>query len=159
MSQEQLVQIIIDAYESRPEIKEYFEFFLNPDVEKLFEKFRKEIVKELHRTKWGLSKARVMVIKRHVKNFESMNPGPEAVMDMLFFTLNNTCIVDSFAQLTPALQNYILTLVARIKELADKYETVSQTMEQLIAMQSDTIFTRHVRNILKLGIEDSSNKV
>lgn len=159
MSQEQLVQIIIDAYEARPEIKEYFEFFLNPDVEKLFEKFRKEIVKELHRTKWGQSKARVMVIKRHVKNFESLNPGPEAVMKMLLFTLRNTCIVDSFAQLTPALQNYILALVARIKEIAEKYETVSQTMETLIEMQSDTIFTRHVRNILKRGIEEGLNKL
>ena len=67
MSQEQLVQIIIDAYDARQETKEYFEFFLNPDVEKLFDKFRKDVMKEFNRTKWGRSKARVIVIKRQVK--------------------------------------------------------------------------------------------
>lgn len=159
MSQEQLVQIIIDAYDARQETKEYFEFFLNPDVEKLFDRFRKDVQKEFNRTKWGRSKARVIVIKRQVKNFESLNPGLEAVMDMLFFTLSNLCLVDSYAQLTPALQNYISALVTHIKELAEKHETVSQTMEQLIEMQSDTIFTRHVRNILKLSIENGLSEV
>ena len=69
MNREQLEQIILDAYDARTEIKEYFEFFLNPDVGKLLDKHKARLVKELNRTRWGRSKARVTILKLSVKYF------------------------------------------------------------------------------------------
>ena len=39
LERHQLEQMILDAYAARKEIKEYFDFFLNPDVDKLIEKY------------------------------------------------------------------------------------------------------------------------
>ncbi len=64
MNDEQLRGIILDAYDARREFKEYFDFFLNPDIEKLREKYDKLFVKEAFRSKWGRSKARVSVFKK-----------------------------------------------------------------------------------------------
>lgn len=88
MTTDQLRAIILDAYDARTEFKDYFEFFLNPDVDRLLEKYRTKIVKEVYRTKWGKSKARVSVLKKAVKEFIGYRPGPEAVLDMLFLTLH-----------------------------------------------------------------------
>lgn len=62
MSREQLEQIILDAYDAKREIKDYFEFFLNPDVNKLLDKQLAIVAKELSRVKWGTSRARVSII-------------------------------------------------------------------------------------------------
>ena len=51
MDRGQLVDIILDLYSNRPEAKEYFEFFLNPDIEKLREKVITKAQKEIMRTK------------------------------------------------------------------------------------------------------------
>ena len=40
LERHQLEQMVLDAYAARKETKEYFEFFLNPDVEKLTENIR-----------------------------------------------------------------------------------------------------------------------
>lgn len=42
---ESLAQIILEVYEKRPEAKDYFEFWLNPDAEAELEKYKKKIFK------------------------------------------------------------------------------------------------------------------
>ena len=46
LERHQLEQMILDAYAARKEIKEYFDFFLNPDVDKLIEKYKVAASKE-----------------------------------------------------------------------------------------------------------------
>lgn len=48
MSQEQLVTLILDLYSARPQAKEYFEFFLNPDEKELYDKYVKIVEKEVY---------------------------------------------------------------------------------------------------------------
>lgn len=38
LDRDQLVEVILNAYSSSKEAKDYFEFFLNPDAEALLEK-------------------------------------------------------------------------------------------------------------------------
>ena len=40
LTRNQLEQMILDAYDAKKEIKEYFDFYVNPDVEKLTEKIQ-----------------------------------------------------------------------------------------------------------------------
>lgn len=46
LTRNQLEQMILDAYDAKKEIKEYFDFYVNPDVEKLTEKFKVAISRE-----------------------------------------------------------------------------------------------------------------
>ena len=58
MSHEEIVQIVMDAYAARREVKEYFDFFLNPDIDKLRDKTLARIDREITRGKHGRSTAR-----------------------------------------------------------------------------------------------------
>ena len=53
LTRNQLEQMILDAYDAKKEIKEYFDFYVNPDVEKLTEKFKVAISSEFARNKRG----------------------------------------------------------------------------------------------------------
>ena len=70
LERHQLEQMILDAYAARKGIKEYFDFFLNPDVDKLIEKYKVAASKEFNRSKRGHSKARISVIKKLLKNLK-----------------------------------------------------------------------------------------
>jgi len=156
MTHEQLVQIVLDAYDARKETKEYFEFFLNPDIDKIIEQHKRLIVKELNRTKWGASKARVSIIRRAVKDFESLNPGTDAVMDMYFLTLQYLCIAERHINFTPVQENYISTLSKQIVKYADSHEIMAQTMPRLQNIIGNNMFTHRIRHLIQSSIEESA---
>lgn len=154
MSREQLEQIIIDAYDARPEIKEYFEFFLNPDIDKLLEKYEKTVAKELRRVKWNTSKARVTVLKRAAKSFASVNPGYEAVNDMYFLTLTMLGVAERYVDFTPALFNYVAYVVAAILRDANEAMNVTAVVERLEGILSDPRFSEYFRRSVRAAIAE-----
>lgn len=148
LSAEQLRQIITDAYGARKEIRDYFEFFLNPDADKLIERANTQIVKELNRSKWRRSKARVTVIKKVIKDVASLNPGEEYLMGLMMSTLVNIGITDVYLELPQSLMNYSAALIKEYIALADKAELASQAAERIEALlQNDSLrmtYRRHV---------------
>ncbi|MDO4320557.1 MAG: DUF6155 family protein [Bacteroidales bacterium] len=131
MSREQLEQIIIDAYDARREIKEYFEFFLNPDVEKLLEKHLTIVTKELSRVKWGRSRARVSNIKKAVKDFMGFAPGPEAGLDMMMQTLIRVAKVERFVTYTATQERYAASLIKDIVSFGDTHQMADVVMARI----------------------------
>lgn len=152
MSGEQMAQIILDAYETNNDVKEYFEFFLNPDIEKLTEKHLSVITRELNKSKWGYSKARTSVIKKAVKKYMGFNPGPEAVLEMLFLTLNRLGTAERYLNFKAPLLNYITFLTKQILQHADIYCLASEAMkrlnEELNSAAYTTYFKRHIEEAI-----------
>lgn len=92
----QLREIILDLYSARPEVKQYFDFYLNPDVKKLTDKYLEKVNKELLRQKWGRSKARISNIRKLIKEFASYSPGFEAVGEFTLSVIAKIIAVDSY---------------------------------------------------------------
>lgn len=86
-SEEQLREIILNAYSASSEAKEYFEFFLNPDVNALYDKKSDQIAKELNRMRYGYSKARISHIRKIIKDFAAYGVGCEPHANLIFVTL------------------------------------------------------------------------
>lgn len=84
---EQLVEVILNAYDSSKEAKNYFEFFLNPDAEALLEKKTDIIAKELTRSKRGYCKGKISLIRNTIKGFEAYGVGPEYVGRLMLATI------------------------------------------------------------------------
>lgn len=127
MTDDQLRQIIIDAYEARPETKEYFDFFVNPDVDKLMDKFQTKLHKEFGRTKWGRSKARTTVIKRAVNDVVTLNPGPTVIINTLLYALSELALTDKYVELNDAQKKLGVKLLSQIIEQADKAQIFAET--------------------------------
>ena len=55
MPREELEQVVMELYESRKEVKDYFDFYLDPDVDRLMDRYRKLLLKEASRCSRGYS--------------------------------------------------------------------------------------------------------
>ncbi|MDE7153348.1 MAG: hypothetical protein K2O00_02735 [Muribaculaceae bacterium] len=104
LDKDELIEVILDIYSLRKDAKEYFEYYINPDVDKLFRKYEDKIFKELKRVKkrfWRKeTAARPSVIKRAIKEFESFGSGKEWTVKLMFSTVENALHISSDTQPT-----------------------------------------------------------
>lgn len=138
MEKDQLVELILDAYSARKETKEYLEFFVNPDVGKLQTKYEIAVSKELNRVKrGGYCKARISHIKKLVKEFSSFQPGFEAEMDLLFYTVSYAMAAESHLHFPETLMRGVASLVRILIDIADTNLVIDKTIIHLKAMFSN----------------------
>lgn len=95
MTAEQIAELVLVLYEARPEAKEYLDFYIRPDIDAKLDKVRKLINKEIVRTSRGRSKMRSTKLRRFIKDISSLNPGPEAVCEIMTFTIEAACTAGS----------------------------------------------------------------
>lgn len=153
MSHEQLEQMILDAYDARPEIKEYFEFFLNPDVDKLHDRYYAVAVKEFGRTRRGQSKARVTHINRAVRTFAGFAPGAQSVVDFMFGVLLLTGLADMNVRLMPTHERFVTSLTGEILKTGDRCQIAEYVMEKFQALLADSRLRLHFKNLVRKALE------
>lgn len=132
LSKEQIIQVVVDAYNARKETKAYFDFFLNPDVDKLLEKYKVRIARELNRTKRRMSKARISVINGAIKEFASFSPGDEHVIDLMLYTINYGLLTESAVSFSETLYNGFSKIVTNLLDYCDSHNQARQVMESLL---------------------------
>ncbi len=137
MSAEQLVQIVLDAYSARKETRDYFEFFLNPDVDKLYAKTLAAVDKELMRSKHGHSTSRITVVRRAIKDFASYDPGAEYVLRLMLDTLEHILVREKYVYFKETFEKGSRRLVDDILAYADTHAMVDSTLRRLYAMSRD----------------------
>lgn len=138
LDKEQLVQLILDAYSARKETKEYLEFFIEPDVEKLQTKYEIAISKELNRVRrGGYCKARISYVKAQIKEFMSFQPGFQAEIDLLFYTISYAMAAESHLHFPETLMRGIGSLVRMILDLSDANYVADKTLMNLRALLSN----------------------
>lgn len=155
MEKDQLIQLMLDAYSARKETKEYMDFFLNPDVDKLREKYEIKISKELNRVRrGGYCKARISYIKNQLKEFGSFQPGFEAQLDIMIYTLSYAMAAESHLHFPETLMRGIASLLRQIIDLAETNLAVDTTVMHLQALLSNgdagsRYFRRYLSDELK----------
>lgn len=152
MTAAQLRDIILDAYGARPEIKEYFEFFLNPDADKLIERQTALAARELTRIKWGRSRARATVLKRLVRNVVSLNPGPETEMRMMMEVLSAIGSTACYVDLTAPLENYAVALARGILDTGERAMLANKAHTMLDAFLTDSTYRLAFRRFIAENI-------
>lgn len=154
LSREQIIDVVLTAYSSNKTIKEYFDFFVAPDVEKLYERFTRELTKEIIRGKYHQSTARISRIKKSIKNFESFSPGVERVRDLRLFAVSMLVEQEKIKNYSDTLINGTLKLLNEAIAYADKnliFDSTMQQVDRIIAETSDR--SRYFRTFLRRNIE------
>lgn len=154
LERHQLEQMILDAYAAKKEIKEYFDFFLNPDIEKLTEKYKVAISKEFSRSKRGHSKARISTVKKLIKEFEGFQPGFDVEIDLLFYVINYALLTETTVYFSETLMKGIAALAQKMIEIADRNLVADKVLMNLTALLHDeTGGSRYFRRYLRESIE------
>jgi len=153
LDREQLIQLILDLYSARKEAKTYFDFFLNPDVDKLYEKYRIAIEKELDRSRRHRSTARISRIRASIKEFASFDPGAEAVVNLMIYTIKAALIIQYRREFSRTLLMGMGKLCKDCLEYADRNEIYSYAYKLLeLALNGESGYIGFV-NLMRKSIE------
>lgn len=89
MTPEQMAELVLDLYSARPEAKEYLDFFLDPDIDRLVDKTTADIVKEVNRKgRRGYCKPRITLIRGMIKKVDTLGAGKEYTIRLKLNTLH-----------------------------------------------------------------------
>lgn len=150
MSKEQLMTLILDLYSARPQAKEYFEFFLDPDENALFDKYMKLIDKEVYRTKRGMMCGRVSIINNYIKDFASFGVSPSLVIDMTLQTAQIIMALEKVYYMTTALSDAGIKLVLSALKRADAAGLFVETKQRIDNMlEASFVSQRYRRRLLE----------
>ncbi len=93
LSQEQLVELVMEMYKNLKPVKEYLNYFMNPNEKEMLEKYRKIIVAEFYpNTKSGNPKTRFSVCKKAIADFRALKPSPIMLADLMLTLPENACM-------------------------------------------------------------------
>ena len=155
MSREQLIDIILSAYDARKETKEYFEFFINPDVFAMMTKLEDAIIKECRKGKRGYAKFRISQIKNINKDFQGLNPGPEYVVQLMLASLVHLVRTTLYLYVSDAQYDSIIRFAKDTLAYADKTGQFPQTVTSMLELaNSESLEGRYIRHALVSTIED-----
>ncbi len=158
LSREQIIDVVLTAYSSNKAVKDYFDFFADPDVDRLFDRFMREITKEISRGKYHQSTARISRIRKSIKDFESFNPGVEKVRDMRIKAIEMLIEQEKLKNYSDTLINGTLKLLNDTIAYADRnliFDTTMTMIDRLICDTKDK--SRYFRAFLKNHIDMPQN--
>lgn len=150
LTKPQLEELILDLYGARREVKEYFNFYLDPDSEKLRHKYEKKIYSELARGKWRRSTARISRIKTAIKEFQSFMPDERETDNLIFNTISACLLTEKVKDFSDTLVNGTSALVEMYLTRADDNQSFSTAMTRLDGLlRSKEAGTHHFRDYLQ----------
>lgn len=148
MSREQLQEMILDIYSARKDAKEYFEFYLNPDVNALLAKYRTAIYKEFERTRRGRSTARISRIKKAIRQFDSFSAGASYTITLILDSIRAADDACFRCYLTDTQLRSFSSLLQLAIDYANKNASFLFLIENLSALLKKENFTRRFYNSL-----------
>ena len=92
LTKEQVIDFVMQVYDNVKPAKEFMEYYLNPNEQVMFEKYKKIIVQEFYpTTKYGDPKTRFSVCKKAIANFRTLHPSPLLLADLMLTLAENAC--------------------------------------------------------------------
>lgn len=120
LDREQLTSLILELYDARKEAKAYFEFFINPDLDKLTERFQADIAKEMSRGKYTKSTARLSRVRTSIRDYASYGVPAEAVLSLMAYSLKLGLQVERAKYVSKTFMSGMVRLASDILKEGDK---------------------------------------
>lgn len=162
LTKEQIVEVILSAYGASKEAKEYFDFFIDPNPSQLLEKYQNLIAKELSRVRLGRrSKARISLVRKHLKKFSTFEPGTDYLLSLHIFTINYSLLMEKTVYFSPVLFNGVKKITDDTLRIADKQGAFAETVEKISSLIDKEVGTKYfcgiIRDTLSGYINDPKN--
>lgn len=148
----QLRQLILDLYTKSKEAKEILDFYAVPDIAKKIEEYKKPLLKEVWRYTRHAHHPRMPRLRSTIKKFTILDPGDEAVGELMAFVILELSKVGAENVLNDttnaAIEKFFLETLAFLnsRKLLEEYEP--QFVKAFDRMKD----FRYYRNPLKLSL-------
>lgn len=159
MSHEQMVQIVLEAYDARKETRDYFEFFLDPNVEKALEAARQKLEKEF-KLKRGYLKFSITKLRAIIKQFESLGVGPSDTLTLMADVVRSLTVYGSRFRISdgyyPVIQRYIVQTLKYANDNGELDKALTAVNELL---EGRVYLTHPMRDTIQDALSDFSKAV
>jgi len=155
MSAAQLTEIILDAYSSRREIRDYFEYFLDPQPQRLVEKAGEAIARELNRNSRGYSKARITRIRAEIRNVAEYRPGAEFVIALIADTLRLIAGAESWYRFRQPLYRGTARIIDDLMAYAQANECLGEAVKAVDSLLAAEPGRRSFRIFIRNAAEEA----
>lgn len=105
----EIIVTVLELYSSHKEVKEYFEYFLNPNEKEQFEKYKLIIDKEFKWAKYE-PKMRISVAKKAIADFARLKPSESLLGElMIHFVVVGCQLTFEYGDMSEQFYNSMLT--------------------------------------------------
>lgn len=92
LSKEQLIETFVEMYDNLKSAKEYLEYYMNPNEQAMYEKYKKVITDEFYPVKKNFNpKLRFSVARKAIADFRALKPSPELLADLMLTLPEQAC--------------------------------------------------------------------
>lgn len=151
LNEEQVKEMLLDLYSSCKEAREYLDFFIDPRVNELYDKYFSEIKKEALRSKHGRSTARISRIRSSIKRFLSFKAGAEFDISLMEQTINLLQHVEKYRYTSEYLSLGIIKLADEMLKYGEHEQMFDQALaafDRIIKYESQLNSTRETLKAL-----------
>ena len=123
MTQEQTADLMIQVYEASKEAKAWLDFYLNPDIEALSEKYRKQIHLKCYGRNGKARRPKMRDCNQLIKTFSLIVQDPTPVSDlMLYFVEEVTRVATVKGRYS---ESYFRSLTGQFRKTVEYLESAS----------------------------------
>ena len=91
LRKEQIVEVVLDAYDNSKAVQEYFDFYLQPNEKEKIKKYKAIIEKEFGVKNPMRAGLKYSVAKKAISDFASLKPSPDALADLMLSLPEAAC--------------------------------------------------------------------
>lgn len=146
---DELLEVILNTYDSSKEARDYLEFFINPDADKLLDDKTQLIAKEISRVRrGGYSKFRISYIRGIIKGFAAYGVSPDYVCRIMSNTISMLTGHSRYYYYTETQTKGMFKLVADYIVYADRHEMLQSAIEFIDRLSHSDLGKQSIRKAL-----------
>lgn len=137
LDKEKLIELVADLYKKHKSVKEFFDFYVNPDERELFNKYRDKVFEAFYPRRGYNCKLKEG--KQAISDFKKLGPSADLVVElMLFYVEMGVKFTNKFGDIGEGFYSSIETTYVAALKLMKKENLLKKFEERASKVVSDT---------------------
>jgi DNA primase len=137
LDKDELIEIVTDLYKKNKSVKEYFEFYVNPNETELFKKYRTKVIEAFfpqHGFNCNLKEG-----KKAIADFKKLGASPESIADlMLIYAENGVQYTNDYGDIYESFYNSVTSVYRNALMLMKKENLLDKFKDRVMKIVHDT---------------------
>jgi len=137
LDKDKLIDLVADLYKKNKSVKEFFDFYVNPDERELFIKYRDKVYEAFY-PKRGYN-FKLKDGKQAISDFKKLGPSSDLVADlMLFYVETGVKLANDFFDIGEGFYSSVETTYVAALTLMKKEDLLEKFADRAVKVVSDT---------------------
>ena len=137
LDKEKLIDLIADLYKKNKSVKEFFDFYVNPDERELFNKYRDKVFEAFYPRRGYNYKLKDG--KQAISDFKKLGPSTDLLADlMLFYVETGVKFTNDFGDINEGFYSSLETTYVATLKLMEKENLLHKFADRTYKVVSDT---------------------